>query len=461
MNDLFEKFIEFIDRNNKIIVRGCVTLLGIIVIAIFIFISADSFTVTNESDQLLDYIEQRNYSLAVSYYDKVKKEFSPQKMERFSKSFSRKVNKVLMNYGDKYIKGEIGKEYYISLINIINELDTINLDMESILNQVKRVNELYLAEKLTYNSAMGYMQAISNLKISKNDIDSYTKKIEVIEDSRKIYNLGLQYQNKKMYKEAIENYDKVISEDKKYYELAQKKKETCIDQMYDYYIEKAQNENQKGEYQNAIEYINYLKEYYIDDAKLNELSKEYEKNLQKYTLNNDEIINLISKKSGINRSNITINAYQQIIDGTKYYYVEAFNNGEQIDEFLVEARSRKLYSYLDENKSYNNYYSDGYWRRLENGQIDFSISKNNAESILEKKLSEKNEKYKYIRVEDKDKALRYVKNSEIVDKFIKNRNDIHYYLVVNRGIFKSKQVYMMNVYTKQIYIIDENGIKGF
>lgn len=461
MNDLFEKFIEFIDRNNKIIVRGCVTLLGIIVIAIFIFISADSFTVTNESDQLLDYIEQRNYSLSVSYYDKVKKEFSPQKMERFSKSFSRKVNKVLMNYGDKYIKGEIGKEYYISLINIINELDTINLDMESILNQVKRVNELYLAEKLTYNSAMGYMQAISNLKISKNDIDSYTKKIEVIEDSRKIYNLGLQYQNKKMYKEAIENYDKVISEDKKYYELAQKKKETCIDQMYDYYIEKAQNENQKGEYQNAIEYINYLKEYYIDDAKLNELSKEYEKNLQKYTLNNDEIINLISKKSGINRSNITINAYQQIIDGNKYYYVEAFNNGEQIDEFLVEARSRKLYSYLDENKSYNNYYSDGYWRRLENGQIDFSISKNNAESILEKKLSEKNEKYKYIRVEDKDKALRYVKNSEIVDKFIKNRNDIHYYLVVNRGIFKSKQVYMMNVYTKQIYIIDENGIKGF
>ena len=461
MNDLFEKFIEFIDRNNKIIVRGCVTLLGIIVIAIFIFISADSFTVTNESDQLLDYIEQRNYSLSVSYYDKVKKEFSPQKMERFSKSFSRKVNKVLMNYGDKYIKGEIGKEYYISLINIINELDTINLDMESILNQVKRVNELYLAEKLTYNSAMGYMQAISNLKISKNDIDSYTKKIEVIEDSRKIYNLGLQYQNKKMYKEAIENYDKVISEDKKYYELAQKKKETCIDQMYDYYIEKAQNENQKGEYQNAIEYINYLKEYYIDDAKLNELSKEYEKNLQKYTLNNDEIINLISKKSGINRSNITINAYQQIIDGTKYYYVEAFNNGEQIDEFLVEARSRKLYSYLDENKSYNNYYSDGYWRRLENGQIDFSISKNNAESILEKKLSEKNEKYKYIRVEDKDKALRYVKNSEIVDKFIKNRNEIHYYLVVNRGIFKSKQVYMMNVYTKQIYIIDENGIKGF
>lgn len=461
MNDLLEKIIEFIDRNNKIIIKSSLTFVGAIIVAIFIFISADSFTVTNETNQLVDYIEQRNYSLAVSYYDKVKEDFSAQKMNRFSKSFSKKVNKILMNYGDKYIKGEIGKEYYISLINIINELDTMNLDMHSILNQVKRVNELYLSENITYNTAIGYMQAISNLKISKNDIDSYTKKIEVIEDSRKIYNIALQNQSKKMYKEAIENYDKVIAEDKKYYELAQDNKEVCITEMYDYYINKAENENQNGNYQSAIEYINYLKQYYIDDERLNELSKKYEKNLQKYSMTNDEIITLISKKSGINRSSITINAYQQIIEGNKYYYVEAFDNGDQIDEFLIEARSKKLYSYLDENKSYNNYYSDGYWRRIENGQIEFSISKNNAESILEKKLSENNEKYKYVKVEDKSKILKYISNNSAVDKFINNKNDIHYYLLVNRGIFKSKKLYMINVYTKQLYSIDENGIKKF
>ena len=39
-------------------------------------------------------------------------------MERFSKSFSRKVNKVLMNYGDKYIKGEINKKEFSRLCNL-------------------------------------------------------------------------------------------------------------------------------------------------------------------------------------------------------------------------------------------------------------------------------------------------------------------------------------------------------
>lgn len=461
MKDLFEKIIEFIDKNNKIIVTACLSVLGSILLGVFIFISADNFTVTNESNQLLGYIEQRNYSLAVSYYNKIKAEFSEEKMDRFSKNLSKKVNKVLMNYGDKYIKGEIGKEYYISLINIINELDTISLDMESILNQVKRVNDLYLSENLSYDIAMGYMQAISSLKISKNDIDAYTKKIEVIEDSRKIYNLGIQEQDKKMYKEAIENYDKVISEDKKYYELAQKKKEECIDNMYDYYIEKAEYENQKGEYQVALEYVNYLKEYYIDDEKLNELAKKYEKNLEKYSMTNEEIISLISKKSGIDRDNINVNVYQQMIEGSKYYYVEAFERGEQIDEFLIEARSKKLYSYLDENKSYNNHYSDGYWRTLDHGKIDFSISKNNAESILEKKLNENKEKFKYVKVEDKNKALKYLVNSDEVNEFIGDKNDIYYYMVVNKGLFKKKQIYMINVYTKQLYKISDEGIKEY
>lgn len=461
MKDLFEKIVEFIDKNNKIIVTTCLTFLGSIILGIFIFISADSFTVTNETNQLLDYIEQRNYSLAISYYNKVKDEFPDKKMERFSNGFSKKVNKLLMNYGDRYIKGEIGKEYYISLINIINELDSISLDMETILNQVKRVNDLYLSENLSYSNAMGYMQAISTLKISKNDIDSYTKKIEVIEDSRKIYDVAIQNQDKKMYKEAIENYDKVISEDKKYYELAQKKKEVCIENMYVYYIEKAEVENQKGEYQLALEYVNYLKEYYIDDEKLNELANEYEKNLEKYSMTNEEIITLISKKSKIDRNNININAYQQMVDGNKYYYVEAFNNGEQIDEFLVEARSKKLFSYLDENKSYNNFYGDGYWRTSKNGKVDFAISKNNAESILEKKLIEKSEKYKYVKVEDKNKALRYIENIEHVNKLVGESNDIYYYLVVNKGLFKSKEIYMINIYTKQLYKITENRVDEF
>ncbi|EPZ59295.1 ubiD family decarboxylase domain protein [[Clostridium] sordellii ATCC 9714] len=131
---------------------------------------------------------------------------------------------------------------------------------------------------------MGYIQAVSTLKISKNEIYVYAKKIDVIEDSRKVYNLGVKDQEKKMYKEAISNYDKVMSEDKKYYDLAQDKKEECIKDMYDYYIEKANTENENGNYQQALEYIDYLKQYYLDDDYLNELSSKYEKNLKMYSM---------------------------------------------------------------------------------------------------------------------------------------------------------------------------------
>ena len=280
MKGFFEKIVEFIDRNNKIIIKSALTVLGIILIGIFIMFTADNFSVGSESNKLVGYIEKRNYSEAISYYDKIKEEFSDTKMNRLSKSLSKKVNKILVTYGDKYIKGEIGKDYFISLINIINELDTVYIDTDSIINQAKRVNDLYLQEKISYNTAMGYIQAVSTLKISKNEIYVYAKKIDVIEDSRKVYNEGVENQNKKMYKEAIEDFDKVITDDKRYYELAQDKKEECIKEMYDYYVEMAKTENKNGNYQKALEYIDYLKQYYLDDDELDALSSEFEKNLE-------------------------------------------------------------------------------------------------------------------------------------------------------------------------------------
>ena len=140
MKVFFEKIVEFIDKNNKIIIKSSLTVLGIILIGIFIMFTADNFSVSSESNKLIGYIEKRNYSEAISYYDKIKEDFSDIKMNRLSKSLSKKVNKILVTYGDKYIKGEIGKDYFISLINIINELDTVYIDTDNIINQAKRGN---------------------------------------------------------------------------------------------------------------------------------------------------------------------------------------------------------------------------------------------------------------------------------------------------------------------------------
>ncbi|MVO72372.1 UbiD family decarboxylase, partial [Paeniclostridium sordellii] len=437
MKDFFIKIVEFVDKHNKVIVKTALVILGVILLSLTIFFSANSFSVSSESNKLVDYIEKRNYGEATSYYNKVKEEFSESKMDRFSKSLSKKINKILVNYGDRYIKGEIGKDYFISLINIINELDTVYIDASNIIDQAKRVNDLYLQEKISYKTAMGYIQAVSTLKISKNEIYVYAKKIDVIEDSRKVYNLGVKDQEKKMYKEAISNYDKVMSEDKKYYDLAQDKKEECIKDMYDYYIEKANTENENGNYQQALEYIDYLKQYYLDDDYLNELSSKYEKNLKMYSMTNDEIVALISKKSGMDKADIRTNIFQQMVNGSKYYYVETFVNKDRVDEFLINPRNKKVYSYLDEKKTYNNNYSDGYWRATKDGSVEFTISKNTAISILEKKLKEHSEKYKYVTIEEKNNALKYIKNKEQLDKFIGKNNDIYYYAVVNRGFFKS------------------------
>lgn len=459
MKGFFGKIVEFIDRNNKIIIKSSLTVLGIILLGIFIMFTADSFSVSSESNELVGYIEKRNYSEAISYYDKIKEEFSNTKMNRLSKSLSKKVNKILITYGDKYIKGEIGKDYFISLINIVNELDTVYIDTDSIINQAKRVNELYLQEKISYNTAIGYIQAVSTLKISKNEIYVYSKKIDVIEDSRKVYNEGLENQNKQMYKEAIENFDKVITDDKRYYELAQDKKEECIKEMYDYYIEKAKTENKNGNYQKALEHIDYLKQYYLDDESLGELSSEFEKNLKMYNMTNEEVTQLISKKSSIDVSDLKANIFQQMLNGSKYYYAETFVGKDKIDEFLINPRNKKVYSYLDEQKSYSNNYGDGHWRATSNGSVEFTISKSTAQSILEKKLNEIDEKFKHVTIEEKEKALKYVDNKDLVDKFIGKKNDIYYYAVVNRGFFKSKEVYLINPYSKELYKVDESSIK--
>ena len=331
----FEKIIETIDKNNKIIIKICLIILGIILLGIFIIFGANSFSVSSESNKLIGYIENRNYSEAISYYNKVKEEFSENKMNRFSKNLSKKVNKILINYGDRYIKGEIGKDYFISLINIINELNTVYIDADNIIDQAKRVNDLYLQEKINYKTAIGYIQAVSTLKISKNEIYVYSKKIDVIEDSRKVYNIGVEYQNKKMYKEAIQNYDKVLSEDKKYYDLAQDKKEECIEDMYDYYIEKAKTENETGNYKEALENIEYLKQYYLNDDTLDELSAKFEKDLETYSMTNDEITALIAQKSGMDKNDIRADIFQQMIHGHKYYYAETLMNADK--EFMQKV----------------------------------------------------------------------------------------------------------------------------
>ena len=439
LKEKFDEWIDFIDSKKKIIITTSLSILGFIVLIIIFLVSSDELSVSKESNILVKNIEQRKYSIALNNYEDWEKEFSRSKMNRLNKSVSKKINKLLLDSGDKYITGQISKEQYIGLINTINALENINVDLKKIIEQAKRVDEMYQEENIKYDTAISYINTASIINGMVNSLDIYKNNIEEINQSRKIYKSALKYQTDKKYYEAITSYDKVLQIDKKYYELA----------------------NKNGDYEEALQYIDYIKEYYIDDETILELEKQYQTNLAMYTLTTDDILNLIAKKSNKKKSNLSINSFQQMVNDEKYYYTEVYEHDTLIDEVLIDAKSKEIYSYKDSNKDYKTNYSDGYFRVTSDGSIQFAITEEKAQFILEKKLEEKQNKYKKIISVSNDKIDKYIDNKVDLDKKLKDDGDIYYYKVVNKGLFKKKEVYIINMYTEKVYLIDNDGIKDY
>ena len=294
-----------------------------------------------------------------------------------------------------------------------------------------------------------------------NGLDIYKNSIEEINQSRKIYKSAVNDQAEKKYYEAIVSYDKVLQSDKKYYDLSNKNKKECIELMYNYYIEKSKEANKAGNYEEALEYIDYIKDYYEDDETILELEKEYQTNLEMYTLTTEDILNLIAKKSNKKKEYLSVNAFQQMIEDKKYYYTEVYEHDTLIDEVLINAKTKNIYSYKDSSKSYNTDYSDGYFRVKSDGSIQFAISEDKAKFILEQKLDKKKNKYKNILDISKDKIDKYINNKTNIEKELNNELDIYYYKVVNKGFFKKKEVYAINMYTEKVYLINEDSIENY
>lgn len=456
LKEKLEELIDFIDSKKNVIVRALFLVLCAILLIIVFLVSSDELSVSKESNILVKNIEQRKYSIALSNYENWEEQFSKSKMNRFNRVVSKKINKLLLDSGDNYINGEISKEQYIGLVNTINAIEGISVDLTKIVEQSKRVDEMYQGENIKYDNAISYINTASIINGVSDRLDLYKNNIEEINQSRKLYNTALKDQADKSYYEAIKAYDRVLQEDKKYYELANKNKKECISLMYDYYIEKSREANKKGNYEEALQYIDYIKEYYADDETILELEKKYQTNLDMYTLTANDIINLISKKSKKDKDNLSISSFQQMIGENKYYYTEVYEYDTLIDEVLINAKNKKIYSYNDVNKNYKTNYSDGYFRVKPDGSIQFAISEEHAQFILEKKLDEKQNKYKKVFGVSRDKVDKYIN-----DKILKDNSDIYYYEVVNKGLFKKKEVYIINMYDKKVYVIDSDGIRNY
>lgn len=461
LRELLDKFADFIDNNRENITKFLLVILASISLMIVFFISSDEMSISKEVDHLVKNIESRKYQIAYDYYEGLKTNFSDSKMKRFNKSVSKKINSVIINNGDKYINGQITKEQYIGLINTTNALSEISINVENLIEQAKRVDEMYLQENISYDVALSYMNIASSLNGVNEELDDYKQNIKDFYESRAVYEEATNNQQVKKYHEAIEGYNKVSDKDKKYYKLAKMAKEECINIMYDYYIQKAIEANEKGNYDEAIKYISYLKPYYQDDEKIASLESEYQENLELYTMSTDDIIGLISKKMESGREGISINSYQQMINGGKFYYVELYKYDTLIDEILVDSKTKKIYSYKSNDKDYDATYSDGYFKVTPNGEFRFALSEGECSFALENKLKEKDETFKRIEIVSDQNSNKYVKNNQVLKDFLKSNKNAYYYALVNKGFFKKKELYFIDMYTKNIYKVENDKVVNY
>ena len=455
----YDKIVDLIYNNRQNIMRVSFSLLALLFLIIVLFFSSDNFNISSEVDTLVKYIDDRQYGMAKTYYDDLEKEFSDSKMNRLNNKVSKKLSSLLMNKGDMYINGQITKEQYMGLINIVNALDPIIIDPTSLIDLGKRVNQMYKEENITYESAQSYLQITSSLKGINEGLEEYKQNIKILYESRNVYKEGTRNQSIKKYHEAISAYDKVIKEDEKYYSLAQSAKKECINVMHDYYINQAKNLAKEGKYEEALKNLGYLNPYY-DEEEIKNLEDEYNKYISNYTMTSDDIISLICRRSDENKKDLSVVSYLQTVNGKRYYYGEVLKNQKIINEVLIDTETKKMYSYKSDKKDYECNYSDAYFKIDENsGEIIFSIDKEEGKSVLENKLEEKGAKYKSIESIESNKLKKYV-NDDLKNKMKKN-GDIYYYFSVKTGWFKPKEIYMVNIYDKTTYILINDKVQRF
>ena len=445
------KIPKFKSINKKSIIK-------IAILILFIFAIWNHFRYYSEIGHMMNYIESRQYAIAIDYYSSLEKEFSESKMEHFNAKLSRKINRFLENTGNDFFNGSISKERFTGFVNMINSIDSITIKNDKLLEQCKKAADMYSSDDIDYETAKSFVDSISALQGMEVGTEEYSQEIESIYDSRMLYEQGREYQNKFQYEKAIENYEKVIEKDKKYYEKAEYNKKECIEKMYDYYLQEASSASKMGNYQLATEYVEYVKKYYPDDENVEKVLKVYQKKLSEYTLGSEDIKNIYCKKEEIETDGITVSPLPQMVNGEKYYYAEILKDGKRINEVLINAESKKLYLYRDGERSYKSKSNNNFFRLNTNGQVEFAISKKDATENLKNELDKNKRVYKKLDVIESDKANRYTKSDKKIGELLNQKENTYFFFVGNKGFLRGKDLYCVDMYNGAVYSFEDGNL---
>ena len=430
----------------------------IVVVLVLIFAVWNHFRYYSEIGHMMDYIEARQYAIAIDYYSSLEKEFSESKMDSFNAKLSKKINKFLENTGNDFFNGSISKEQFTGFVNMVNSLDRITIKNEHLLDQCKKATDMYSNDDISYETAKSFVDSISALQGMEVGTEEYRQEIESIYDSRMLYERGREYQNKFQYEKAIENYEKVLERDKKYYKKAEDNKKECIEKMYDYYLQEAYSAAKVGNYELATEYVEYVKKYYPDDEKVEKVLKDYQKKLDEYTLGSEDIKNIYCKKTETEPEGITISPLPQMVNGEKYYYAEILKDGKRINEVLINAENKKLYLYKDGERSYKSKDGLNFFRLNTNGQIEFAISEKDATENLKTELEKNKRVYKKLETMEVDKADRYSKSDKKISELLDKKENTYFFFIGNKGFLRGKDLYCVDMYSGIVYSFEDNKL---
>lgn len=446
-----KKFVDFKNIKKSTIVK--------VLVAVFLLMFVcNHFRFHSEINHMMNYIESRQYAIAIDYYSSLEKEFSENKMDKFNIKLSKKINKFLEKTGNEFFDGSVSKEEFTGFVNMVNSLDKIVVKSDKLLEQCKKVANMYSNDDIDYETAKSFVDSVSALQGMEVGTEEYRQEIEFINDSRKLYEQAYEYQSKFQYSKAIENYNKVIEKDKKYYKKANENKKECIKKMYDYYLQEANSAAKGGNYQLATEYTEYVKKYYPDDENVEKILRDYQKKMSEYTLGSDDIRNAYCKKADIESTGITVSPLPQMVGSEKYYYAEILKNGKRIDEILINAKDKSMYSYKDGERSYDNDYNTKFFRLNSNSQIEFAISKKEATNNLKNELSKEKRVYKKIEDIEYEKAEKYSKNDKKITEILNKKENTYFFFLGKKGFLKGKDLYCVDMYDGAVYSFENNKL---
>lgn len=216
---------------NKIFIKKLYSLSIFATLFLSIILITVTFTLSEKNDinVLILNVEKREYSKVITKYNTMKKQNSEKQMDKLNEILGNKIDNVILNNTEQYIKDKMSIEKFIGLLNTIDYLENINISYGRINIDCKSVMNLYLKEKISYNKARSYFDAISSFAENNSQVDLIKEDVKLIYQSRELYKQSLDFKSKGNYRQAIEGFNKVSNTDTKYYSKAQKNIDECME----------------------------------------------------------------------------------------------------------------------------------------------------------------------------------------------------------------------------------------